>query len=97
MKSGKGIRLKYKLKKFAMLKGLNYPSNCLTVDIENITNQYNLTGVDQIQLNFLHSNASVEIILEDKMYSVSRTLKSNKFGNTGQRIMLSDLTRKTFK
>ena len=96
MKSGKGIRLRYN-QRFAQLKGLNYPSNCLTIDVKNIAMEYNVSGVDQIQFNFFQSNSSVEIILEDKMHSVSRTLKTNKFGNSGQRIMLADLTRKSYK
>ena len=81
----------------AILRRPNYPSNCYEVDIDKLT-RGRLRGFFQVQFNFYPiKDHKVEIILEDKKKSLSRSYKYNRFGTRGSRIVLSDLPSNIYK
>ena len=80
----------------AKLLQLNHPNNCYDIDIYRLTK--NLTGFNQIQINLRKDlRYKVEIILEDRKQSLSRSYKYNKFGNIGPRIIIGNLTKNHYK
>ena len=94
-----GSNKKYYWKKgrpLAKLLQLNHPNNCYDIDIYRL--KKNLTGFNQIQINFKKDpRYKVEIILEDRKQSLSRSYKYNKFGNIGPRILIENLTKNHYK
>ena len=91
------IRLKYRgtkreqVKKYIKLIRPNHPANCWTLDLVKIPN-LNLTELTQIHFYFKNnSKLDVEIKIEDRLLSVSRDFKYNKFGNSGPKINLPKL------
>ena len=72
----------------------NHPSNCLTLDLSNLS----LKDLIQIQFNFKqNSKYQLEVQLEDRLYSLSRSFKYNKFGNSGPKMELMNLSRSMFR
>jgi len=65
---------------------LNRPHNCQTLDMRSYVDLTN-DGISQIFFYF-HSvtNKIVEILLEDKAMSCSRTLKTNRLSAKGERL-----------
>ena len=85
-----------KRKPLARLIQLNHPNNCHDIDVFRLTK--NFTGFHQIQINFRKDpRYKIEIIMEDKKQSLSRTYKYNKFGNFGPRVFLDNLTKNHYK
>ena len=81
----------------ATLRRPNYPSNCYDIDINKL-NRRKYKGFFQIQFNFYPiEDFKVEIVMEDKRKSVSRTYKYNRFGNQGSIIFLSNLQSNNYK
>ena len=98
LKFSNGTNKKYSWKErpLAKLLQLNHPNNCHDIDILRLTK--NLTGFHQIQINLRKDpRYKIEIIMEDKKQSLSRTYKYNKFGNSGPRIFLNNLTKNHYK
>ena len=90
------IRIYYKDRKYAKLVRPNHPNNCLLVDLSELVK--NLRGFQQIQFNFFYSTKyQVELKLSDKKRSTSRNLKTNKFGVSGPRILLSNLAKPSYR
>ena len=77
----------------AELIQINHPNNCHEIDITRF--EKNLTGFNQIIFAF-HPNqeSQVEILLEDKKGSLTRTYQLNKFRNFGSRITIANLTKR---
>ena len=95
-KDRKSYKKYFKDEKYAKLLRPNYPNNCLTMDISMLIG--NFTGLQQVQFNFRNnSKYQIEIKMVDKKKSVSRTLKTNNFGISGPRLMLSNLAERTFR
>ena len=80
----------------AHLKMPNYPNNCHDVDISLLTS--NLSGFHQVQFNFRPDpRLQVEIKMEDKLRSLTRSYKFNKYGSTGSRLQIMNLTHKSHR
>ena len=72
----------------------NHPTNCLTLDLIKIP-ELNLEYLSQIQFSFLKMpKYQVEVKMEDRLYSLSRQYKYNKFGNSGPKMDLMNLSKK---
>ena len=85
-----------KRRPLAKLPQLNHPNNCHDIDIYRFTK--NLTGFYKIQINFRKDpRYKVEIVMEDRKQSLSRTYKYNKFGISGSRVFLNNLTENHYK
>ena len=100
----KGVTLKFHKKSrkylnpsYIKLIHPNHPSNCLTLDLVKIPN-LSLKDLIQIQFNFKHaSKYQLEVQLEDRLYSLSRSFKYNKFGNSGPKMELKNLSRSIYR
>ena len=80
----------------AHLKMPNYPNNCHDVDISLLSS--NLSGFHQVQFNFRPDpRLQVEIKMEDKLRSLTRSYKFNKYGSTGSRLQIMNLTHKSHR
>ena len=103
MKS-KSIRLKFRNKTRIYLKRkhiklirLNHPSNCLTLDLVKIPN-LNLKGINQIHIRFRKSSKyKEEVQMEDRLYSLSRAFKYNRFEIVGPKMELKNLSKNTYR
>ena len=74
----------------------NYPNNCHEVDIGHLTK--NLSGFHQIQFNFRPDpRVHVEVMIEDRQQSLTRSYKYNKYGSVGSRMTIMNLTRNTYR
>ena len=96
------IRLKFREKKglnlnksYLQLIRTNHPANCLTLDLAQIPD-LNLTDLSQIQFSFRNRPIQVLVQIEDRLKSLPRAFKHNKFGNSGPRMELQNLTKNTF-
>ena len=66
----------------------SHPTNCLTLDLTQIRD-LDLTDISQIKFSFKNiPKYQVEVKMEDRLYSVSRAYKYNKFRNLGSRMDL---------
>ena len=75
----------------------NHPTNCLTLDLIKIPD-LNLKYLSQIQFSFLNMpQYQVEVKMEDRLYSLSRAYKYNKFGNSGPKMDLMNLSENMFR
>ena len=75
----------------------NHPSNCLTLDLVKSSN-LSLKDLNQIHFNFKQKpKYQLEVQLEDRLYSLSRSFKYNKFGNSGPNMELKNLSRTIFR
>ena len=83
-------------RKLAELARVNHPDNCYRVDLGTL--ESNLTNLVQVQFNFYaNSSSKVELIMEDKRRSLSRTFKFNSFGMNGPRMLIEDASQRYFK
>ena len=74
----------------------NYPNNCHEVDIGLLTK--NLSGFHQIQFNFRPDpRVQVEVMIEDRKQSLTRSYKYNKYGSVGSRMTILNLTRNSYR
>ena len=74
----------------------NYPNNCHEVDIGLLTK--NLSGFHQIQFNFRPDpRVQVEVMIEDRKQSLTRSYKYNKYGSVGSRMTIMNLTRNSYR
>ena len=75
----------------------NHPTNCLTLDLFD-TYTHSLRGLYQIQFHFKASSKyQIEVQLEDRLYSLSRAFKFNKFGKLGPRMELDNLNKSSYR
>ena len=92
----KSKQVYWKHKKLAELVRVNHPNNCFRVDLAQL--ESDITDLIQVQFNFYaNSSFKVEIIMEDKRRSLSRTFKYNSFGMNGARMMIGDVSRNYYK
>ena len=77
----------------------NHPTNCLTLDLFEIYNK-GLAGLHQIYFyfkkNLKDTQYKVEIQLEDRLFSLARAFKNNKFGILGPEVELDNLSRSLY-
>ena len=100
------IRLKYHNKsilldlKHVKLIRPNHPTNCLTLDLFK-TYDGGFSGLHQIHFAFRknarYAKYQVEVQLEDRLFSISRAFKYNKFGNLGPIMELDNLSRSLYR
>ena len=75
----------------------NHPTNCLTLDLVQIPNLI-LKDLSQIQFSFRKKpKYKIEIQLEDRLQSLTRSFKYNKFRNSGPKMDLQNLSKNTFR
>ena len=75
----------------------NHPTNCLTLDLVQIPT-LNLKDLSQIQFSFRKKpKYQIEIQLEDRLQSLTRSFKYNKFRNSGPKMDLQNLSKNTFR
>ena len=87
------VKINFKEKQYAKIVRLNHPNNCLTMDIGSLIED--LRGIKQIQFNFHQlTDYKIEVKIEDRQYSLSRTFRNNKFGNIGPRLFLESLEKR---
>ena len=80
----------------AELVRVNHPNNCYRVDLGKL--EFDLTDLIQVQFNFYaNSSQRVEILMEDKRRSLSRTFKYNSFGMSGTRFLIGDVSKNYYK
>ena len=73
--------------RFSKLSRINYPNNCVDIDITTMkvkNKKVSLIGISQIEFEFREfKNYSIEIKVEDKKKSLSRDFQFNKFNMHG--------------
>ena len=75
----------------------NHPSNCLTLDLVKISN-ISLKNLFQVIFYFKENTKyQLEVHLEDRLYSLSRSFKYNEFGNSGPKMELKNLSRSLYR
>ena len=75
----------------------NHPTNCLTLDLLK-TYTHSLRGLYQIQFHFKSSSKyQIEVQIEDRLNSLSRAFKYNKFGRSGPRMELDNLNKSSYR
>ena len=80
----------------ARLKRPNYPNNCHDVDIGLLTKD--MSSFSQVQFNFRPDpRVQVEIVMVDRQQSLSRSYKYNKYGSSGARIIILNLTHNSYR
>ena len=76
---------------------LNHPNNCLTLDLLEIP-YLNLKGVNQIVFLFRrNAKYKLEVQMEDRLFSLSRSFKYNKFEIIGPRMDLNNLSTDMYR
>ena len=80
----------------AVLRRPNYPHNCLTLDISDHPKVVE-KGILKVGFIFNASKGfGAELLLEDRVHSLSRALQYNRLSYTGPTMMIKDLSSRQY-